>query len=147
MIPKVSIEIFKRYGLKATRRRAAVYELLAKADKPLDVQEINDSLELHAIRINRTTIYRILSVFFQNNLVSQVELSEGKFRYELAGSTHHHHLVCLKCDRIQEIDSCNLTSLEETIRHKLSFTVKTHKLEFFGICGSCQIGYNNFRVK
>ena len=142
MTPKISEEILKKHGLRVTPRRLAVYELFAKARKPLDVREIKNSLLL-TIKINKATIYRILTAFLQNNLIAQVELAEGKFRYERADKMHHHHLVCLKCNRIQDIGNCSISRLEDIIRRKLSFAVKTHKLEFFGICGQCQIRYNN----
>lgn len=134
-------EIFKEFGLKATPRRLAIYDLLATTAKPLDAKEIKKNLGRFYLKINKATIYRILKTLSKKNLVIAIELNEGKFRYELADH-HHHHLVCLRCDRIQDIDSCRVDIEKEKIKSRYLFDVQNHRLEFFGVCQNCRIGYN-----
>ena len=129
-------------NIKTTKRRLAIYEVIANTHKPLDVQEIIEVLRSKKIKINKTTVYRILTIFMENGLINQIELSEGKFRYEIANKSHHHHLVCLTCNKIQGVEGCDLRSFENLIKEKMSFAIKNHKLEFFGICSYCQMSYN-----
>jgi Fur family ferric uptake transcriptional regulator len=79
-----------------------------------------------------------MNVFTKRGIAKQIQLQEGKARYELAASAEHHHLVCSKCGDIQDISDCNITGLENDIEKKKGFKVTSHSLEFFGICKSCQ---------
>jgi Fur family transcriptional regulator, ferric uptake regulator len=51
---------------------------------------------------------------------------------------HHHHLVCMKCSEVVEIEECFPREIEKQIAAKNRFKSVTHKLEFFGICPECQ---------
>ncbi len=125
-------------ALKATPARLAILELLEKTDKPLDVATIIEFLRKHDIQADQATVFRIVNMFTERGLTKQIQLQEGKFRYELAAKTDHHHLVCLKCGDIQDISDCNISGLEKDIEKKKGFKVLSHALEFFGACSSCQ---------
>jgi Fur family ferric uptake transcriptional regulator len=77
-------------------------------------------------------------MFTEKGLTKQIQLQEGKFRYELATAAEHHHLVCTKCGDIQDISDCNIDGLEKDIEKKKKFKVTSHALEFFGLCSNCQ---------
>lgn len=124
--------------LRATPARLALMQLLEKTDKPLDVQSMIAFLEKQDIKADPATVFRIVNMFTEKGLVKQIQLHEGKFRYELADKADHHHLVCNKCGDIQDISDCNIESLEKEIEKKKHFKVTSHSLEFFGVCSTCQ---------
>lgn len=124
--------------LRATPARIAVMRLLETTDKPVDVQTIISFLETKGISADPATVFRIINMFTEKGLAKQIQLQEGKARYELAASADHHHLVCTKCGDIQDISDCNIDVLENHIEKKKQFKVTSHSLEFFGICNNCQ---------
>jgi Fur family ferric uptake transcriptional regulator len=134
---KIYRTILSSVKLKSTTARTGVLDILVKADQPLGVPEIADGLKRQGIEVDRATLYRILEVFFQRGIVTKLELQEGKFRYELAGSDHH-HLICERCGAIADISDCDSKKWEKEIKRKKGFVVKRHALEFFGICKQCQ---------
>jgi len=74
-------------------------------------------------------------------MVKRFDLGDGVARFELlaeGADGHHHHLVCVRCSRVIEINECFTRELEEKIAARNGFKAITHKLEFFGICPECQ---------
>ena len=120
--------------LKNTPSRTAILSALKKEDRPLDALEI---LELTKDKADLATVYRTLETFYNNGLISKVEFREGKYRYEIKKSDHH-HLICLSCGKIEEIEDKFMQEWEDEIRKKRGFLVKSHSLEFFGLCKNCQ---------
>ncbi|MBI5123661.1 transcriptional repressor [Candidatus Roizmanbacteria bacterium] len=125
-------------SLRATPARIALMTLLESTKKPLDVQTMIAFLEKKAIKTDPATVFRIINIFTEKGLVKQIQLNEGKFRYELTTTADHHHLVCEKCGDIEDISDCNINDLEKDIEKKKKFKVTSHSLEFFGICSNCQ---------
>lgn len=125
-------------ALRATPARLALMKLLETANTPLDVQSMISFLEKQHIKTDPATVFRIINMFTDKGLVKQIQLHEGKFRYELTNKPAHHHLVCEHCGSIEDISSCNIAALEKEIENKKQFTVTNHSLEFFGICKQCQ---------
>lgn len=124
--------------LRATPARVALMKLLETTDKPVDVQTMIEYLEKRDIKTDPATVFRIVNMFTEKGLTKQIQLQEGKARYELTANEDHHHLVCTKCGDIQDISDCNIAGLEKDIEKKKGFKVTSHSLEFFGICNSCQ---------
>lgn len=130
------MNLIKTSGLKHTKGREKILQILQKEDAPVDVMHIGSHLKQEEIQLNESTLYRILESFYQKGIVDRFEFQEGKFRYELRGSDHH-HLICELCGAIEDFSDCSIKTLEKEIRKKKRFIVKRHSLEFFGICRAC----------
>ncbi len=131
-------EELKVVALRVTPARLGVLELLEKTDKPLDVITMINYLERQGINADPVTSFRIINLFTEKGLTRRVQFQEGKFRYELSSREDHHHLICMKCDSIQDISDCGVELLEKRIKKKKKFLIKKHSLEFFGLCINCQ---------
>jgi Fur family transcriptional regulator, ferric uptake regulator len=124
-------------GIKKTPARNAITQFLSESKAPVDVEQILGYLHSQNMNTNKVTVYRNIDSMFENGLVNRLEFGEGKYRYEIAKS-HHHHLICSNCGRIEDVDGEYLSDLEEKIKENKGFLVKSHSLEFFGICKNCQ---------
>lgn len=131
-------EELREANLKATSARLAILAFLEKTDEPLSVASISEYLNQEGIAADQATIFRIINAFTDKGITRQVQLNEGKFRYELSSKSDHHHLICEQCGAIEDISDCSIPKLEEEIQHKKNFLVKRHSLEFFGLCQNCQ---------
>lgn len=88
---------------------------------------------------NKSTIYRELLFLMQQGIVVEVQLRPDITHYELAGQVHHHHLVCNRCDGVEDVVlGDDLHQLEAQIAIGKRFKVERHSLEFYGLCGKCQ---------
>jgi Fur family ferric uptake transcriptional regulator len=128
--------------LRATPARIALMKLFESAQKPLDVQTMIEHLYTIGIKTDPATVFRIVNMFTEKGLLKTIQLNEGKFRYELASGTDHHHLVCTVCGDIEDISDCNISALEKEIEKKKGFLVVNHTLEFYGICRDCTAKQN-----
>lgn len=114
-------------------------QVLQMSAMPLSVADLRASMKKVGLRPNKTTIYRELTFLTEAGLVVQVDLGERKKRYESSTRGHHHHLVCLNCHTIEELEmDAHLTDQERRIGKEHNFRVLNHSLEFFGICRNCQ---------
>jgi len=126
-----------KLNLKKTPARLAISEFLSTSNTPVDVEEIIKHLRAQDLDTNKVTVYRILDFLFKNQIIDRVEFGEGKYRYELK-KNHHHHLICTNCGKIQDVEGNLVENLEKNIQKDKNFQVKSHSLEFFGLCLNCQ---------
>jgi len=126
----------KEVSLSATPARIATMQVFESHKTPFDAQHLIDHL-YKGLGIDRVTVFRILNVFVEKGLVKRITFGESKARYEL-NKQDHHHLICQKCGRIEDISDCNIGAFEKEIKNKKNFLVRQHSLEFFGLCPNCQ---------
>ncbi len=126
-------------GHKLTKLRQAVIDIFSRRQKPLLLEELGGILRDRFIRVHRATLYRELDFLIKKNVIVQVSLEEGKLRYEFADRAHHHHAVCTKCKKIEDIElEDDIALLKRHMKTKNNFAIIRHTLEFFGLCGECQ---------
>jgi len=128
-----------KLNLKATPARLAVLQLLEKSKEPIDVASIIQFLRKNKVKADPATVFRIVNLLTQKGVLRQIHFfNEDKFRYEYGPKNEHHHLICQNCGSIEDISNCPVDSLERKIYKEKNFRIKTHSLEFFGICRDCQ---------
>lgn len=108
-----------------------VLDLISRSKLPVDASYLIEKL-----KVNKTTVYRQIDKLVDDNKIVEVELGDGKKRYELKDLKHHHHLVCNKCGMIEDIELNEEIILKE-LSIKTNFKVENHSLEFFGNCVNC----------
>jgi Fur family ferric uptake transcriptional regulator len=115
----------------------AILSVLYAASSPMPVSDILGNLASRKVAIDKVTVYRKLELFLSLGVIQEVLLSGEKKYYELA-SKHHHHLVCLSCDRVTDwIPDESVLKREERRLERSGFHVEYHSLEFFGVCKQC----------
>jgi Fur family ferric uptake transcriptional regulator len=131
---------FKKKEGRVTPIRTALIEIMTKNQRPLSPQELLNYLIKKGLEANKTTVYRQLESLQKNQMVNEVHFNDRVTRYEiLKQNTHHHHLVCLKCQKVDDISlPGDLKLQEKKVWRKNKFRVTQHFLEFFGYCKSCR---------
>jgi Fe2+ or Zn2+ uptake regulation protein len=130
--------ILKNAGYKVTPARVAILEIFSKSKNPLDAETIYKQLKKKHNNINEVTVYRTLTSFTESGILKRVDLRKNSTYFEFA-SEHHHHIVCTKCDTVEDIENKELEKVLGKIVNKLSKfkRIKEHSLEFFGLCVKC----------
>ena len=126
------------FNLKSTPARIAVMKFLEKTNHPVDVSMIIDYLRQHDVDTDPATVFRIINAFTEKGITRMIQFREGKTRYELFAKGDHHHIVCTNCGKIEDIPDVFMEDFEKEINAKKGFLVKSHSLEFFGLCRNCQ---------
>lgn len=128
----------RKLEIKATPARIAVMGFLELTTMPADVNTIINFLTENKINVDPATVFRMMNLFVKKGIIHQVQFQEGKMRYELSAKEDHHHLICQKCDSIEDISDDFMKDFEKKINKDKGFLVKSHSLEFFGVCKNCQ---------
>ena len=133
------ISNIKKEGFRLTRARKAIINIFYSSNIPQTAEEINVFLKRKGIMVDKVTIYRELDFLKDRKIIREVNFREGAKRFEILPKQHHHHLVCLNCNRIEEFEMKNdLSQTEKRIAATKNFKVADHMLEFFGYCAKCQ---------
>lgn len=123
-------------GLRATYPRIALITELARSDSsPKSAAELAATL----LQFPRSTIYRTLESLEQTGLIRS-SLIKWIRRYELGDnlSPHHHHLLCIQCQRLIDFDSQKLERRLNTIAEESDFALSAHTVELRGLCKDCR---------
>lgn len=133
------LDVLESYHLRLTKTRKALVALFFQYETPISVQDILYELQKVQITVNKTTVYRELRRLQEKGIVGVVSLGDRKQYYELASRGHHHHLICLQCERVDDVDmdEKRLFMEEKKVSREKGFTVLRHSLEFFGLCRNC----------
>ncbi|MBQ6432959.1 MAG: transcriptional repressor [Bacteroidaceae bacterium] len=89
-------------GVKPTATRLLVYRALAEHSHPMSLRELDDVLDT----VDRSTIFRTLTLLLEHHLVHAIEGGAGMALYEACGGhddcsldDQHVHFFCTRCQR------------------------------------------------
>lgn len=129
-------------GIRLTAQRDAVLHAIKDSGgEHLTVEEIYERTKRSYPDIGIATVYRTVQLFSELGVISGEYLGDTVVRYELCqtGDRHsHHHLRCLKCGRIIEVQDDLTNSLEDMIRERYGFEIADHRVQFTGLCRDCR---------
>ncbi|HBE21239.1 MAG TPA: transcriptional repressor [Cyanobacteria bacterium UBA11149] len=102
----------------------------------LSAEELHDLLEQRGEPISLSTIYRSVKLMARMGILRELELAEGHKHYELNQPfpNHHHHLVCIQCNRTIEFKNDSI--LKQAIKQvdKEGFQLIDCQLTIHSIC-------------
>ena len=120
---------------RTTRQRSAVLAALRQAPEPLSAQDLHAEL---GRRVGLATVYRTLQGLVDSGQVDVFRRDSGEALYRLCNPLHHHHLVCERCGRVEEIDACEVEPWAERVASRRGFAITGHQADIFGLCLACQ---------
>ncbi len=120
-----------------TRQRAEVLALLEEIDGFRSPQQLHTALRDRGARVGLTTVYRALQVLVEATEVDTMRLPSGEQLFRRCSPTHHHHLVCRRCNRTVEVAGPAVETWAVAVAAQHGFTEVSHTLEIFGCCADC----------
>jgi Fur family ferric uptake transcriptional regulator len=124
-------------GFRVTPQRQLVLDAVCDGDGHTTPDEIYERVRAKAPHVNRATVYRSLDFLCEMRLVVAVQMG-GKFYYEIAGERPHHHLICRRCNKVEQIEHYTVKALFDKIARDQHFTVDMDHLALFGLCRKCR---------
>lgn len=129
----------KSSGLKATFPRLKILELFQKAqsenaERHMTAEDIYRMLVAEDMDIGLATVYRVLTQFEQAGLLQRHHFESGKSIFELNEGSHHDHLVCLQCGRVEEFFDPEIEKRQNRIAEERGFAVRDHALYLYADC-------------
>ena len=126
----------REQGYRLTPQRQIIMDALCGIGDHATAGEVYEQVHAQTPSIDRATVYRTLHFFHDLRLVVATEI-EGDMRYEVAGQTPHHHLLCRICGQEQELSDRHLHDLLEHLQQEHGFTAEINHLVIPGVCHNC----------
>ncbi len=124
-------------GFKLTPQREATLLVLLENEKEhLSAEEVFFLVKKKSPEIGLATVYRTLEILTDLKIIDKVNFNDGVARYDLRkeGAKHfHHHLLCLKCGTIEEVEEDLIDSGRRSSRGPLSLFSKRSSAKLFTV--------------
>ena len=128
-------EELKNSGLKATLPRIKVLEVFQKtAQRHMSAEDVYKVLLGDGADVGLATVYRVLMQFEQAGLLERHHFESGKAVFELNQGSHHDHLVCLQCGRVEEFYDQQIEQRQKKIAKERGFSLHDHSLALYADC-------------
>jgi Fur family ferric uptake transcriptional regulator len=129
----------KLSGLRITKCRSAILDVLEQSEQPISAEQIFLELKEKNVTANLSTVYRTLDVLEEKNLATKLSITgDNRALYEFNRMVHRHYLVCLGCKKIIAINSCPLEDYEKRLAKETDYLISGHRLDIYGYCPECR---------
>lgn len=125
----------RNMGLKATLPRLKVLDLFQHSkQRHMTAEDVYKLLLEENADIGLATVYRVLTQFEQAGLLMRHHFESGKAVFELNEGSHHDHLVCLQCGRVEEFFDAEIERRQAKVAKDRGFTIHEHSLYIYADC-------------
>jgi len=125
----------KASGLKATLPRIKILDIFQNSEvRHLTAEDVYKILLAENMDVGLATVYRVLTQFEQAGLLNRNHFETGKAIFELNAGSHHDHLVCVDCGRVEEFYDEAIEERQNAIAKERGFKIAEHALAIYGNC-------------
>ncbi|WP_219211662.1 ferric iron uptake transcriptional regulator [Variovorax boronicumulans] len=133
-----NIDELKNTGLKATLPRLKILEIFQTGgQRHMTAEDVFRVLLNERSDIGLATVYRVLTQFEQAGILERSHFESGKAVYELNEGTHHDHLICTSCGKVEEFYDAEIERRQQMIAKDKGWILQDHAMSLYGLCGDC----------
>lgn len=125
-------------GLKATTPRLRILHILEESKEHLRAEDLYRLLSEQGADVGLATVYRVLSQFEAAGLIKKHHFSDDHAVFEIDRGGHHDHLVCVKCNTVEEFVDSEIEARQEEVAKRFGYEITDHSLYLYGICKNCK---------
>jgi Fur family ferric uptake transcriptional regulator len=131
----VAIDLLRSAGLRVTAPRCAVLVWLGEHPHST-AGDVSAGVRRRLGAISTQAVYDVLDACTRAGLLRRIELAGHPARFEWQAGGHHHHLVCRRCGRTEDVDGVTGT---EACLAPPGDVVRAGETEvvFWGVCPRC----------
>ena len=130
----------REHGLRLTRQRRVIAEVLQEAGEHLDAPEVLRRARREMPGLHLATVYRALESLKKLGIIDELDLmhvnGSGHY-YEARTNKDHMHFTCQRCGAVFEIQTPLFEKLKGQIEGRHGLTIRVARLELGGTCGPC----------
>jgi Fur family ferric uptake transcriptional regulator len=123
---------------RVTGQRRVLLEIIRTQGEHLDAEELYRLARQRYPRLSLSTVYRTLGLLRDLGLIDELHLGEDHHHYEVKPSTVHHHLICVRCGRVEEFSSLLADKLAASVAREHDFDVREIQIDVTGLCAQCR---------
>lgn len=129
--------ISRERNLPVTVQRRVVLSALLDRDDHPTVDQLFEDVKERMPGVSRTTIYRALETLVELGLARRTNHFEASARFD-GNTDHHHHLVCRRCNRVDDIDHPSLNKFTPPSLGGIAFEILDYSIYLEGLCAACR---------
>lgn len=121
--------------LNRSEAREKILETIIREARHFTALDLLERLQQRYPEIGKATMYRNLPVLVASGILEEGPHDpNGQVLYEIAGSDHHDHIVCLDCRRIFEFHDKTIEKRQDQVTEDLNFRPVKHRHVIFASC-------------
>jgi len=130
----------KENSLKQSKQREEIVKIFLKQEHHVDAETLYSEIKKLHPQIGYTTVYRTLKLLCELEMAISHSFNKNMAFFEpiLEENTHHDHLVCIKCGKIEEFQNNEIEELQNKIAKEYGFKITNHVLNIYGVCKDCK---------
>lgn len=117
-------------GMRVSRQRRYILELLWSNENHLSAREIYDLLNQEGKEIGHTSVYQNLDALSASGVIECLERSDGRLYGNI--SDPHSHINCLDTKQIIDLQIELPESIIEQIEQQTGVSITNYRIDFFG---------------
>lgn len=121
-------------GMRLSRQRRFILELLWQAHEHLSAREIYDRLNRQGKAIGHTSVYQNLEALSAQGIIECIERSDGRLYGNISDS--HSHVNCLDTNQILDIHIELPEEIIQQIEAQVGVKITDYRIDFFGYRGA-----------
>ena len=128
----------RKRGIAVTPQRLAVIQALLASENHPSTDEICAAVRRKNPHVSLATVHRILDQFCEVGEARKLTLLHDAARYD-GNVEPHHHVLCVGCRRVHDIEIPELDKLLEGRTSLGQFALLRCSLEIEALCKRCQL--------
>jgi len=117
-------------GMRLSRQRRFILELLWQAKEHLSAREIYDRLNRQGKEIGHTSVYQNLEALSDQGIIECIERSDGRLYGNVSDS--HSHVNCLDTNQIMDVHVELPEALIQQIEQQTGVRITDYHIDFYG---------------
>lgn len=117
-------------GMRLSRQRRYILELLWEAQEHLSAREIYNRLNQQGKEVGHTSVYQNLEALSQQGIIECVERCDGRLYGNISDS--HSHVNCLDSQQIIDVHIKLPEALIQQIEAETGVTITDYRIDFYG---------------
>ena len=117
-------------GMRVSRQRYFILELLWKAEGHLSAREIYDRLNQQGKEIGHTSVYQNLEALSSQNIIECIEHSDGRLYGNVTDP--HSHVNCLDTKQILDVHVQLPEQVIQEVERQTGVKITDYSINFFG---------------
>ena len=124
---------------KKSKQRERMLNILKMTKSHPTADWLYTRLKKEFPHLSMGTVYRNLNILVEQGLIQKIDFGSTFDRFD-ADVTSHYHLICEKCASVIDLKIPIYDEINEKAKAMTDYIVNRHRIEFYGLCKSCEPG-------
>ena len=129
-------QLCREQGVPLTVQRRVILESLAVREDHPTADQVFEAVTAQMPSLSRTTVYRVLDTLVDMEVIHKASHMGSAARYD-PNTERHHHLTCLSCHKVMDLEEKSLPPLRLSPARSAHFEVLDYSVHFRGTCREC----------